>query len=70
MRLNETKSKTNSDTIVLGNLSLKNIIRDFYQFFQVNEICLWTSLIIEEKICNKNICNQFIFVITLTKQIQ
>ncbi len=70
MRLNQAKSKTNNDTIVLGGLALVIIMGDFYQFPPVVRRFLWTHLVTSEEIHGKGIWNQFTSAITLTEQMQ
>ncbi len=70
MRLSQAKGKTNNDIVVLGSLTLVIVMRDFYQFSLVVGRSLWIHPITSEEIHGKGIWNQFMSVITLTKQMR
>lgn len=53
--LNQAKSETNNDTLILGSLVLIIIIRDFYQFLLVIRRYLLIHPITSEKIHGKKI---------------
>lgn len=70
IRLSQGKGKINNDNTVLDGLAPVIIMGNFYQFSLVVERSLWTHPISGKKIYDKSIWNQFMSVITLTKQMR
>lgn len=69
-QLSQAKEKKDNDIAVPGGLTLVIIIKNFYQFPPKVRKFLQNKTVTSKKNHNKRICNHFIYVITLTKQIR